>query len=68
VMPRWLPTLGVGVIWAFPENALEPNERTAPMANDLTVAIPKIGRARRIPRRALVELAASNLRRGWRNA
>ncbi len=26
----------------------------------------KLGRARRIPKRALVELAASNLRGGWR--
>lgn len=28
----------------------------------------KIGRARRIPRRALIQLAASNLRGGWRTA
>ena len=29
------------------------------------LAYAKIGRARRIPRRALVELAATNLRGGW---
>jgi len=28
----------------------------------------KIGKARRIPRRALVELAAANLRGGWADA
>lgn len=31
------------------------------------LAYVKIGRARRIPRRALVELAAANLRGGWRH-
>jgi excisionase family DNA binding protein len=31
------------------------------------LAYVKIGRARRIPRRALVELAAGNLRGGWRH-